>query len=148
MFDAWIGPLSLESCDADELKIGAEAQPFEREVLRVRHRASVKRDDLVVRLIGVDKARCREVVGDLDDAGGIDALARHPRAVLAEILAGCGDDQRSLAEQRQRVGDVAGHAATHPAHRVNQEADGEHVNFVRQDVIFEVAGEVHNVIVG
>jgi len=29
VFDAWIGPLSLESCDADELKIGA-TKPFVR----------------------------------------------------------------------------------------------------------------------
>src|ERR1700742_3073651 len=29
VFDAWIGPLNLESCESDELKIGA-AKPFVR----------------------------------------------------------------------------------------------------------------------
>ena len=95
------------------------------------HCASVERYDLVVRLIGVDKAQGGELVVDQLDTRGVNALVFHPSAVLAKILAGGRHNQRSLAQQCQGVGDIAGYPTAHAAHRIDQEADGQHMNLVR-----------------
>src|SRR6204780_766439 len=42
VFEAWIGPLSLESCDRDELKIGA-AKPFVRNWVANHYVARIER---------------------------------------------------------------------------------------------------------
>ena len=128
--------------------LSTQAQPHKREVLGARHRAGVERHDLVVRFVGGDEARGRELLIYLGYAGGIHALGLHQRPVLAEVSASACEHERTLAEQGQRVGDVARNAPTHPAHGVNEEADAQYVGPVRQDVVFEMAGKVHDVIVG
>ena len=46
------------------------------------------------------------------------------------------------------VGDVARAAAELAAHRRHEEADVQHVDLVRQDVVAEAALEGHDVVVG
>jgi len=125
----------------------AQAEVEQREMFGLGHRAGIEGDDLVVVPVGVEECRCGELVVDQLDPGRVDALLLHPGPVLAEVLPGRRDDQRLLAQQRQRVGDIAGHAAAHPAHGVDQEADCQHMDFVRQNVILEVAGKVHNIVI-
>ena len=112
------------------------------------HRAGVEGDDLVIGLVGVDEARCGELIGDLHHARRVHPGLVHPRAVLAEVLAGRRHHQGPSAQKRQVVGDVARHPAAHALHRVHQEAHREHVDFVGQDVVLEVARKVHDVVVG
>jgi hypothetical protein len=114
----------------------------------VRHRPGVERHDLVIRFVGGDEAGCRELVVDLGNAGGVHPLALHPRPVLPEVPTGAGDHQWALAEQGQRVGDVARHATAQLAHGIDQEADAQHVGPVLYDVVFEMTGKAHDVIVG
>ena len=54
VFDAWIGPLNLESADHDELKIGA-AKPFVRNWVANHYIARIER---AFRSEGVEPARC------------------------------------------------------------------------------------------
>src|SRR5690606_24390224 len=55
---------------------------------------------------------------------------------------------RTLAEQRQRVGDVRRAAAAPLVHGVDQEAEAHPVHVLRQEVFREPAGKRHQVVVG
>ena len=79
---------------------------------------------------------------------GVDAGGVEPLAVLAEVLARGRHQQRPLAEQRQRVGDVRRAAAAPLVHRVDEEAEADAVHVLRQEVLGELAGKRHQVVVG
>ncbi len=125
-----------------------QTEAFQRQLPRTSHGAAVEGDDLIVRFVGVDEAGSGELVFDFPDAGNVDSVRLHPDPVFREILASRCQHQRMLAHQGKVVGDVPRHPAPHPAHRIDQKADGEGVNFVRKDVILEESRKVHDVVVG
>ncbi len=112
------------------------------------HGARVEGGDLVVLQVGVDEARRGEVAVDDLDAVGVDPLAFEPGAILGEVLADGADDLGLLAEQGEVVGDVGRRAASEPLHRVDQERHAQDVHLLGEDVVLEMAGEDHDVIVG
>src|SRR5579863_6531804 len=75
VFEAWIGPLSLESCDKDELKIGA-AKPFVRNWVANHYVARIER---AFRAEGAEPASLSIVVSSAAPAVAAAALAA-PRA--------------------------------------------------------------------
>ena len=53
------------------------------------------------------------------------------------------EDDPTVAEVVTGLLESLGHRTAHAAHGIDQKADRQHMNLVRQDVILEVAGEVH-----
>ena len=87
VFDAWIGPLSLESCDASELKIGA-SKPFVRNWVANHYvgrieKAFVAEGFRPASLSIVMSAPAAPVVG-----GGIAREAPHPDPAPASVAHG------------------------------------------------------------
>src|ERR1700693_4717330 len=74
VFEAWIGPLSLESFDKDELKIGA-AKPFVRNWVANHYIARIER---AFRAKGSAPATLSTVMPITPTSGG-GATAREPR---------------------------------------------------------------------
>src|ERR1700727_1887843 len=73
VFEAWIGPLSLESCDKDELKIGA-TKPFVRNWVANHYVARIER---AFRAEGAEPASLSIVIAvpPVASAVGINAIA-------------------------------------------------------------------------
>jgi hypothetical protein len=78
----------------------------------------------------------------------IDAMLLQPLAIFSEVLTHCAHDTRTLAQKAQVIGNIAGTATSLPPHRIHEEAYIEHMKLIRQDMVFEVAGEDHNLVVG
>src|ERR1700733_3369626 len=75
VFEAWIGPLSLESCDKDELKIGA-TKPFVRNWVANHYVAPIERPS---RAEGADPASLSIVLAVPPTANAIaSGVAREP----------------------------------------------------------------------
>ena len=66
----------------------------------------------------------------------------------SEVFAHRSIDDGRLAEQGQRIGDIARRAAAFFFHMVYGEADVEEVEFFRKDMVFEAAGEGHDAVEG
>src|SRR5262249_1532857 len=67
--------------------------------------------------------------------------------IVAEILARRRHQQRSFAEQRQRIGNVR-RAATAPlVHRIDEETQADAAQMFRQEMIGELPGKRHQVVV-
>src|ERR1700744_762077 len=77
VFEAWIGPLSLESCDRDELKIGA-SKPFVRNWVANHYVAGIER---AFRAEGADPVSLAIVMA----APSVGANAHGPRSEPAEL---------------------------------------------------------------
>ena len=88
---------------------------------------------------------CRRICRD---QRRVDAGRLEPLPVLAEVLAGRRHQQRPLAEQRQRVGDVRRAAAAPLVHRVDEEAQADAVHVLRQEVLGELPRKRHQVVEG
>src|SRR5205807_924059 len=125
----------------------AVADGPKRELPGIGHGAGVERRDLIVVLIGAAEERRAELAVDFDDQRRIDARRLEPAPVLAEILAGRRHQQRTLAEQRERVRDVRRAAAAPLHHRVDEEAETDAVHVLRQEVLGEFPGERHQIVV-
>ena len=80
VFDAWIGPLSLESFDADELKIGA-AKPFVRNWVANHYVARIER---AFRAEGAEPASLSIVMAaSMPTIGGNTLSSREPVELAA-----------------------------------------------------------------
>jgi len=64
------------------------------------------------------------------------------------VVADRGADERFFPHQSECVGDIARRAAEFFLHAVDLEANIKHVNFIREDMIGEVSGKIHNPVVG
>src|ERR1700760_2830136 len=84
VFEAWIGPLSLESCDRDELKIGA-AKPFVRNWVANHYVARIER---AFRAEGAEPASISIVIASPAStavAGGVVREAAQSSASIAYL---------------------------------------------------------------
>lgn len=118
----------------------------ERVLAREPHRGGVESIDLVVVLVGDQRAARGEFV--LHDA---DAFERNPlrfeeRAVFGKILARRGEDKRLFAHQRQRIGDVPRAAAALFHQPVDEEAYIQNMQLVGEDVVGECAVKGHDTV--
>ena len=118
-----------------------------RQLPGVGHGARVERRDLVVGGVGAAEERGRELAVDLLAERRVDARRLEPLPVVAEVLARRAHEVGLFAEQRQRVGDVRGASAAPLVHRVHQEAHAQPVQMLGQDLLGELAGERHQVVV-
>jgi len=75
-------------------------------------------------------------------------FAFEPGAVIFKVFANGAKDQRTVTQQRQGIGNVGGGAAALADHRIDQEGEGNAVQPFLQDVILEVTGEGHQIVVG
>jgi hypothetical protein len=71
-----------------------------------------------------------------------------PRPVLSEVGPDRTDEQRGAAEHAERERDVAGHATGPDHHVVDQEAEGEPVELLQDDLVGEPTGEMHQLVGG
>ncbi len=78
----------------------------------------------------------------------IDPVRLEPRAIFAKILANRPDQEGSLPQESQIVGDVGSGSTSAPGERIDQERHAQDVHLVRQDVIAKPAGENHDVVIG
>ena len=114
-----------------------------------RHRARVEAHHRVVLRVRRDEAGGGHLVRHADHGAGIDADLLQIGAVGIEIVRpGGGEDRAGLLEQGERVGDVPGHTAALLLHLLDEEGDAQDMDLVRHDVVPEIAGEVHDEIVG
>ena len=121
---------------------------FEGEIHSVGHGSDVERGNLVVLFVGVDEERGCILVLDLPDTGKVQALLGEPCFVLSEVLADGAENEWIAPKQFHRVGDVRCHSASLAAHGVHEEAETHPVYLIQEEVVPEMTGEMHQVVVG
>ncbi len=112
------------------------------------HGRRMKAVDLVVVLVRDQGAARRELVGHHADAFQRQAQRAQIVAVIREILAHRGEDERLLAHERQRIGDVPGAAAALFHQPVDEEAHVQDVQLVGEDMIGKRAVKGHDTVKG
>ena len=126
--------------------VGGGVGVRERVLAREPHRGGMEPVDLVVVLVGNQRAARGKLI--LHDA---DAFERNPfrfeeRAVFGKVPARRGEDKRLFAHQRQRVGDVPRAAAAFFHQPVDEEAHVQNMQLVGKDVVGERAVKGHDAI--
>ena len=136
----------VEVAGGYDAPVGGSVGMRKRVLAREPHRGGVESVDLVVVLVGDQRAARGEFV--LHDA---DAFKRNPlrfeeRAVFGKILARRGEDKRLFAHQRQRIGDVPRAAAALFHQPVDEEAYIQNMQLVGEDVVGERAVKGHDTV--
>ena len=132
----------------DEHQVGFGGQVVEGKLSSKCHGAGVEAGDLGVVAVGVGEEGSGEDAGDDFGEGGVDAAEVKITTVVLEIHTDGRHQARAPAEQRQGVGDVGGNAAALDGHRLDQEGEADVVELVGQEVVLEVARELHEIVEG
>ena len=133
---------------ADHPENGVAPHVEHRELRGGDRRPRIKAGDLVAREIRRHEGRTGELRGHIDDSRRVDPQRFEDRPVVSKIRPARADEHRALSEQRKVVGDISGDAAPVPAQRIEQEADGEDVGFVRNDMVLKRTRVRHDVVEG
>src|SRR5262245_11966107 len=91
----------------------------ERQLARMSHGAGIERGNLVVGAISAAEERRTELPGDLLHILGVDAGRLEPLTIFAEVLPGRSHEAWTLAQQRQRVGDIRRATPAPLVHRID-----------------------------
>jgi hypothetical protein len=101
---------------------------------------------LIALQVGAAEKRGGELSVHLFHERGVDVRSLEPAAVLRKILPRCRHQARTLAKQRQRVGDVWRTPSSALVHRVDQEAQTDARHVLREDVLRKPPREGHQII--
>jgi hypothetical protein len=133
---------------ADQHQVGLAGEVVEPQVAVLGHRAGVERGDLVPDLVGRgDETRGVPERG-LTHPAGVNTVAFQPGPVLGEVRARAANQQRAQTQTAETERDIGRHPAAPDLQLVDEERQGNLVQLVRDQLIVELAGELHQVIGG
>ena len=112
------------------------------------HGSRVKTRNLIAIQIACDVAQGGKNIGDTAHAFQRDALFFKKTAVAVKIAARRRYQHGLFPQQGQAVGDVSRATAAPLVHTVHHEADADHAQLVRKNVIVQVAFEGHDAVKG
>ena len=114
-----------------------------------RWRAGKESRYLVIFFVRNDVGRRRVILCVACDISGFDFSAGEVCEIVRTVRAECADNNRRAAEQLYGVSDVACGAAARSDEPIHDEAQVEHaiIAAARADVIFKIAGIVHDAVV-
>ena len=133
---------------ADDHCIDPGRRVVEAEVARSPHRSAVIARELIVIHVGRGESSGAHLAFDEAEPATVDVVRDQPVAIFGRVRPRGGEHRGGMAEQREVVGVVAGHAALSLLEVVDQEAQVQDMSLVGKDVVLEAALEGEDVVVG